>query len=80
MYFRDMNKLLEKTFGICVKKDVAAEENSTKKFLFELKKCKLSFFIKRAVVVGSSLLVAQRRTHSACTFVVCTINIIIINV
>lgn len=60
MYFRDMNKLLEKTFGICVKKDVAAEENSTKKFLFELKKCKLSFFIKRAVVVGSSLPVAQR--------------------
>ncbi|MFQ9996534.1 hypothetical protein [Hoylesella buccalis] len=55
-----MNKLLEKTFGICVKKDVAAEENLTKKFLFELKKCKLSFFIKRAVVVGSSLPVAQR--------------------
>lgn len=37
MYFRDMNKLLEKTFGICVNKDVAAEENLTKKFLFELK-------------------------------------------
>lgn len=59
MYSRDMNKLLEKTFGICVKKDVAVEENLTKKFLFELKKYKLSFFIKRAVVVGSSLPVAQ---------------------
>lgn len=37
MYSRDMNKLLEKTFGICVKKDVAVEENLTKTFLFELK-------------------------------------------
>lgn len=37
MYFRDMNKLLDNTFGICVKKDVAAEENLTKTFLFELK-------------------------------------------
>lgn len=41
MYSRDMNKLLEKTFGICVKKDVAVEENLTKKFLFELKKMQI---------------------------------------
>lgn len=37
MYFCDMNKLLEKTFGICVKKDVAAEEILSKNILFELK-------------------------------------------
>lgn len=37
MYSRDMNKLLEKTFGICVKKDVTAEETLPKNILFELR-------------------------------------------
>lgn len=37
MYFRDMNKLLEKTFGICVKKDVAVEDTSRKNLPFALK-------------------------------------------
>lgn len=37
MYFRDMNKLLDNTFGICVKKDVTAEETLPKNILFELR-------------------------------------------
>ena len=37
MYFRDMNKLLEKTFGICVKNDFVAKEISPKNVPFALK-------------------------------------------
>ena len=37
MYFRDMNKLLAKTFSICVKKDVSIEKTSPKNVPFALK-------------------------------------------
>lgn len=37
MYFRDMNRLAEKTFSICVKNDFVAEETSPKNVPFALK-------------------------------------------